>query len=461
MMLGIAPVMDRVGYAAVDFTTSTHMAVTARFHHEDPWERIRLMAAAMPNTPLSFLTTGMRFISWERASDDFMRLTFRLLVRAGIRRFQAMDPMNDVDAVLKSAQTIVDEGVDDVVAALVYTISPLNDDAYYAERAARFAASPAIRKVYIKDPGGLLTAERARTLIPAVLARLGEKPLELHSHCTIGLAPFSYVAAAELGVATVHTAAGPLGNGSSQPTAERTVANFRALGHEVDIDDAALAEMSAYFETLARAEGLPCGTPSDFDESYFHHQIPGGMLTTMKRQLAEIRQLDRLPEVFEETARVREELGFPIMVTPFSQVVGTQAVMNVLAGERYANVPDEVMRYMLGRFGSPPGRVDETVRDRVLSRPRAKELADEPSMPDVAELRRRIGTHLSDEEFVLRAVMPAAQIDAMIAAGPARRSYEPSVRPILALLRELAKRPDVGFARVEKPDFTLELRRNP
>jgi oxaloacetate decarboxylase alpha subunit len=180
----------------------------------------------------------------------------------------------------------------------------------------------------------------------------------------------------------------------------------------------------------------------------------------MKRQLAEIRQLDRLPEVFEETARVREELGFPIMVTPFSQVVGTQAVMNVLAGERYANVPDEVMRYMLGRFGSPPGRVDESVRDRVLSRPRAKELADEPSMPDVAELRRRIGTHLSDEEFVLRAVMPAAQIDAMIAAGPARRTYEPSVRPILALLRELAKRPDVGAARIEKPGFTLELRRN-
>jgi oxaloacetate decarboxylase alpha subunit len=371
-----------------------------------------------------------------------------------------MDPMNDVDAVLKVAQTIVDEGVDDVVAALVYTISPLNDDAYYAERAARFAASPAIRKVYIKDPGGLLTAERARTLVPAVLARLGGKPLELHSHCTIGLAPFSYVAAAGLGVSTVHTAAGPLGNGSSQPTAERTVANFRALGHEVDIDDAALAEMSAYFEALAAAEGLPCGTPSDFDESYFHHQIPGGMLTTMKRQLTEIRQLDRLPEVFEETARVREELGFPIMVTPFSQVVGTQAVMNVLAGERYANVPDEVMRYMLGRFGSPPGRVDETVRDRVLSRPRAKELADEPSMPDVAELRRRIGTHLSDEEFVLRAVMPAAQIDAMIAAGPARRTYEPSARPILALLRELAKRPDVGFARVEKPDFMLELRRN-
>jgi oxaloacetate decarboxylase alpha subunit len=459
MMLQIAPVMDRVGFGAVDFISSTHMAVTARFHRENPWERIRLMRAAMPHTPLSFLTTGMRFISWERASDEFMRLTFALLVRNGIRRFMAMDPMNDPAAVLKVAQTIVEEGCSNVVAALVYTISPLNDDAYYAERAALFAASPFVERVYIKDPGGLLSAERARTLIPAVQARLGGKPLEVHSHCTIGLAPFSYVAAAGLGVAALHTAAGPLGNGSSQPAAERVAANLRALGHTVDIDDAALAEMSSYFEELARAEGLPLGTPSDFDESYFHHQMPGGMLTTMKRQLAEMRRLDKLPAVFEEIGRVRAELGYPIMVTPFSQIVGTQAVMNVLSGERYANVPDEVMRYLLGRFGSPPGAVDEQVLDKVLSRPRAKELAAEAPMPELAELRRRFGSSVSDEEFVLRAVMPPSQVDAMLAAGPLKRGYAPGVRPILTLLRELGRRPGLGSVRIEKPDFTLELTR--
>ena len=193
MILQIAPVMDRVGFASIDFTSSTHMAVTARYHKENPWERIRLMADATPKTPLSFLTTGLRFISWERASDDFMRLAFRLLVKNGIRRFLAMDPMNDAAAVLQVARTISEEGCSNVVAALVYTISPLNDDAYYAERAALFAASPYVERVYIKDPGGLLTAERARTLIPAITARLGGKPLELHSHCTIGLAPFSYV----------------------------------------------------------------------------------------------------------------------------------------------------------------------------------------------------------------------------------------------------------------------------
>lgn len=458
-MLQIAPVMDRVGFHAVDFTTSTHMAVAVRYHKENPWERIRLMAQAMPHTPLAFLTTGMRFISWERASDEFMALTFRLLVRAGIRRFMAMDPSNDAAAVLKVAQTIADEGGSNIVAALVYTISPLNDDAYYAERAAAFAASPLIDRVYIKDPGGLLTSERARTLIPAVQARLGTKPLELHSHCTIGLAPFSYVAAADFEIAALHTAAGPLGNGSSQPASERVVANLRALGHRVDIDDAALAEMSAYFTDLAHAEGLPCGAPSDFDESYFAHQIPGGMLTTMMRQLAEIRQLDKLPAVFEETTRVRAELGYPIMVTPFSQVVGTQAVMNVLSGERYANVPDEAMRYMLGRFGAPPGAVDENVRAKILARPRAKELAAEAPMASLAELRRRFGAQISDEEFVLRAVMPAAQVDAMLSAPPVRRTYTPATKPVMTLLRELGKRSGVGNLRIEKPSFTLELTR--
>ena len=151
------------------------MAVAARFHKENPWERIRLMAQAMPRTPLSYLTTGMRFISWERASDEFMALTFRLLVRAGIRRFLAMDPSNDARATLKLARTISGEGGRNIVAALVYTISPQSDDAYYAERAALFAQSPLIDRVYIKDPGGLLTPERARTLISAVRARPGRE----------------------------------------------------------------------------------------------------------------------------------------------------------------------------------------------------------------------------------------------------------------------------------------------
>jgi oxaloacetate decarboxylase alpha subunit len=460
MLLEIAPVMDRVGFRAIDFTTSTHMAVAVRYQRENPWERIRLMAARMPRTPLSFLTPGMRFISWERASDELMRLAFRLLVRAGIRRFQVIDSMNDVEAAAGVARAVRAEGIEEIVAGLVFTLSPFHDDAYYAERCAVLAASPDVDRVYLKDPGGLLRPERARTLLAALRARLGGKPLELHSHCTIGLAPLSYLAAAEVGIDTLHTATGPLGGGTSQPQTERTIENLRALGYPIEVDGAALAKMSAYFTQLARAEGLPVGGAAEVDAAYFEHQLPGGMLTTMTRQLDEIRQRARLPEVIEETARVRAELGFPIMVTPFSQVVGTQAVMNVLAGERYANVPDEVIRYALGRFGSPPQPIEPNVLDTILARPRARELAAEPPMPSLAELRRRIGCDVPDEEFLLRAVMPGAQVDAMLAAGPARTTYHPQLRPIVTLLRELATRPIHGTVRIEKPGFLLELTRD-
>ena len=186
--LTIAPVMDQVGFKAIDFTTSTHMGVAVRYKREDPWERIRLMAAATPNTPLQFMSTGFRFISWETASPEFIALAFQVLARNGIRRFCLADPMNDAEANITCARMVKQAGGEYVIAALVFTLSPIHDDAYYAERARRLASSPDIDAIYIKDPGGLLSPARASTLIPAVKAQIGGKPLELHSHCTIGLA---------------------------------------------------------------------------------------------------------------------------------------------------------------------------------------------------------------------------------------------------------------------------------
>ena len=166
--LTIAPVMDRVGFKAIDFTTSTHMGVAVRYKKEDPWERIRLMAAATPNTPLQFMSTGFRFISWETASPEFMSLAFRVLARNGIRRFCLADPMNDADSNVACARMVKQGGGEYVIAALVFTLSPIHDDAHYAERARKLAASPDVDALYIKDPGGLLSPKRARTLIPAI-----------------------------------------------------------------------------------------------------------------------------------------------------------------------------------------------------------------------------------------------------------------------------------------------------
>jgi oxaloacetate decarboxylase alpha subunit len=460
MMMEIAPDIDRVGYRAIDFSTSTHMAVTVRFHKENPWERLRLMKERMPHTPLSFLSTGMRFISWETAHPELMDLSYRLLVRNGIERFMVMDPMNNMKAVSDSAGMIAAAGAREIVGAIVYTVSPIHDDAHFADAARELAEVPAITRVYLKDPGGLLTPERARTLLPALKVALGGKPLELHSHCTIGLAPFTYTEAPELGVQTLHTAAQPLGNGSSQPAIENVVANLKSKGVAVDLDMEAAARVSDYFAKLAAAEGLAPGVPQEYDMRYFQHQLPGGMIGTMRRQLREMRQEHRLPDVYEEVERVRRELGYPIMVTPFSQVVGTQAVMNVLAPERYANVPDEVIRYVIGRFGTPPAPMDPNVRDRIEQMPRARELAAQSPMPELAELRRRFDTRLSDEEFLLRATMPAEQVDAMVAAGPARQNYSAVASPVERLLGELTKRPDVSHARIEREGFLLDLRAN-
>ena len=459
--LTIAPVMDRVGFKAIDFTTSTHMGVAVRYKREDPWERIRLMAEATPNTPLQFMSTGFRFISWETASPEFMALAFRVLARNGIRRFCLADPMNDADSNLACARMVKQGGGEYVIVALVYTVSPIHDDAYYVERARRLAASKDVDALYIKDPGGLLTPNRARTLIPAIKAVIGNKPLELHSHCTIGLAELSYLEAADCGVNALQCASGAAADGTSNPPSQRVVANLRELGHTVRVDDEALAEVSRYFTRLAEAEGLQVGRPQAFDAKYLHHQLPGGMVGTMRRHLAETRVSHLEDAVIEELGRVRQELGWPIVMTPFSQILLTQAVMNVTSRERYSVIPDELIRYALGRFGKPTVPIDPNVMDRINSQPRTKELRAEPPMPPLEELRRRLGARLSDEEFLLRATMPAGQVDAMKAAGPARRHYVSEMQPVMSLIRKLTARRDLTYISVQKEGFRLELRRNP
>ncbi|HUO91724.1 MAG TPA: hypothetical protein VMU22_02330 [Rhizomicrobium sp.] len=457
--LTIAPVMERVGFKAIDFTTSTHMGVAVRYKKEDPWERIRLMAKATPNTPLQFLSTGFRFIAWETASPEFMALAFKSLANNGMRRFALADPMNDAESNVTCARMVKKAGGEYVIGALVFTLSPIHDDAHYVRCARIMAQSSDIDAIYIKDPGGLLTPLRARTLIPAVAAAVGDKPLELHAHCTIGLAELVYMDAPNWGVSVVQCASGAASDGISNPPSERVVANLRALGHRVDIDDEALAEVGRYFTRLAEAEGLPAGAPQGFDAQYLRHQLPGGMVGTMRRHLSEARVSHLEGAVIEELGRVREELGWPIVMTPFSQILLTQAVMNVTGKERYAVVPDEGIRYALGRFGKPNVPIAPEVMDRIESLPRTRELRAEPGMPPLAELRKRFSRSLSDEEFLLRATMPESQVDAMKAAGPAPRHYDPDLVPVKALIRKLCARRDLNQILVEKHGFRLELSR--
>ena len=455
--LSVAPLLNRAGFKAIDFTTSTHMGVAVRYKQQDPWERIRMMAAACPDTPLQFMSTGFRFISWETASPEFMELAFKTLATNGIRRFAMADPMNDAAGNIAAARMVKNGGGEYVVAALVYTISPVHDDAHYAQCARELAASPYIDAVYVKDPGGLLTPMRARTLIPAILAEIGDKPLEVHTHCTIGLGDLSYLECADLGVEALQCSSGAASDGTSNPSSMRTIANLKAQGHDVAIDEDALKEIEAYFNALAKADGLTKGTPRAFDASYFHHQLPGGMVGTMRRQLAEQRLSHVEGAVIEEIGRVRQELGWPIVMTPFAQMVMTQAVLNVTGKERYATIPDEITRYALGRFGRPNVPIAPEILDRIMASPRARELAEEPGMAELSELRRRLGGNLSDEEFLLRATMPAEQVDAMRAAGPAAQAYDASSAGVMRKLRALLARTDLAAASISSPGFHVEL----
>jgi oxaloacetate decarboxylase alpha subunit len=238
-----------------------------------------------------------------------MKLAFATLVTSGMRRFALADPMNNADSNVAGARMIKEVGGEYVVAALVFTLSPIHDDDLYVACARKLAASADVDALYIKDPGGLLTPLRARTLIPAICAAIGDKPLELHSHCTIGLGELIYMDAPGWGVSALHCASGAASDGISNPSSERVVANLKELGHHVDVDMEALAEVNRYFTRLAEGEGLSVGRPQAFDASYFHHQLPGGMVGTMRRHLAESRLAHMEGAVTEELDRVRQELG--------------------------------------------------------------------------------------------------------------------------------------------------------
>jgi oxaloacetate decarboxylase alpha subunit len=438
MIAEIAPVLDRVGFHAIDFTSSTHMAMAVRWHQENPWERIRVVRELMPETPLGFITPGMRFMAWWRAPADVMELALRCVIRNGIRRIWIAESMNDVGTDLQIAEISKREGAEEVVVGLVYSISPVHTDEYYAERARAIAQSTHVDVLNLKDPGGLLMPERVRTLVPALRAAAPNLPLEVHSHMTATMGAASYLEAARLGASFFCTAARPLANGTSQPSTEQTVANLRNLGWTVGIDDDALAEVSAYFSSLAGLLGRPVGVPLEYDVSVYTHQLPGGMTSTLRRQLSEIGMEHRWREVLDELPRVREELGWPIMVTPLSQFVGVQAFLNVTTGERWSQLPDEIVRYVLGQYGPPAAEIDPDLKARVMASPRAEALAHERHGFGVDAARERFGEAISDELLLLRMMLPEEQVEAML-AGPLDHR-PPELHPLRTLVAGLVDR---------------------
>ena len=373
----IAEMMDKVGYLAVATVGSQAFTVQVRTLDEDPWERIRLLSGLMPNTWLrgSYQTASLS--SFDLSTPrDIISLWIKRSVANGVRSFWICDYQENMERFRYYAEVAKAEGAE-VVTSLMYTSSPVHTSNHWIEKTRLIAAAKdCIDRIMISDESGIITPDETGELVSLVEQHCEGIPLEFHCHCSSGLAPLCYLAAVQAGVRTLHTAVAPLANGTSLPATETVLKNLRRLNYQCDLDEEALAAVSTHYRQIAEKEGLPLGRPMEYDVYYLEHQVPGGMMTNLTRQLREIKMEDRLGEILEEVIRVRKDYGYPVMATPYSQIVGAQAFENVVSGERYQTVTDESIKYVLEYYGKPAVPVDPVVMDRVMSLPRTQELLE-------------------------------------------------------------------------------------
>jgi len=455
MMLPIAERLDNAGFEGIELISGSHLKKTVRELKEDPWERVRLMSKLMPKTPLRLIAG--RVNTFEYNPPAMYRLFVERMSANGIREARISDEWNDYEGWKFRTGECHRAGLKSILN-LIYSVSPKHCDEYFAERT-RQAASLNPYRLCLKDPGGLLTPERLRTLVPIIFKNANGVPVELHTHCTTGLGPLCCLEAIKLGIRSINTALPPLADDSSNPSLFNVAKNARALGYQTAIDEEILKPVSKHFTAIAKREGFTIGQPVEYDYSQYQHQVPGGMLSNLRFQLRKVGMEHRFPEALEESIRVRKEFGYPIMVTPLSQFVGSQAAINVIIGERYKEVTDQVIKFALGHAGAEGARdMDPEVKDKILDRPRAKEWAKwQPDDPTPDELRRRLGAEgTSDEELLLRWIIGKEDIDAM-RANPRPLEYLNSEQPLVNLLQELSKRTHNRQIHVQTPNFSVTL----
>lgn len=424
-MLPIMPLIDQSGFENVDLMGAIQYDVCVRYLKEDPWERVRRVHAAAPNTRFRSLIRSKNIAKFDFLPDDVIDLWVERQYANGFRVIGAFDGLNDIDNIAGSLKRARQLGAY-TFGALSFCESPLHTDEHYVETARKLIEKADVSAIMIKDAGGLLTVDRIRTLVPKLRVVAPDRPLELHSHCLTGLAPLVYLEGAKLGCDQLHLSIAPLANGAAQPATQAVVRNLRALGFSVNVDDDKIDQVSEHFAKIAKRENKPVGTPGEYDVFHYKHQIPGGMLSNFREQLAVAGLSHKFQDLLEECARVREELAWPIMITPFAQFVGTQAALNVLHGERYAVVPDEVKKYVLGYFGKLLGPVDPNAMDRIVSNGSRKiALTRQPIDPLLPGLRAHY-PKATDDELLLRVMFAGNQVDEMIKAQsvPSAANFE-------------------------------------
>ncbi|MBI2960709.1 MAG: biotin carboxyl carrier protein [Betaproteobacteria bacterium] len=458
MMLPIAGALDDAGFDSLEIFAPSHVGKCVRELREDPFERIRLLARRIRKTPLRGNVAGLNLFGHDQPA--VYELFLRLLAAAGITQTRISDPWNNPSSWKLRADVARKAGIAPIIN-ITYSISPRHSDDYYAERT-RQAALLKPYRLCLKDPGGLLTPERTRTLIPLMLRNCAGVPIELHTHCSTGLGPLCCLEAVQQGLRIINTAIPPLAEGASLPSIFDLAANLRTLGYRTGIDEQSLRPVSKHFTAIARRENFPIGVPAAYDCAQYVHQVPGGMISNLQHQLREVGAEHRLGEALEEAVRVRADFGYPIMVTPLSQFVGSQAAINVIVGKRYQEVTDQTIHYALGNFGGDVAALmDPETRAKILDRPRARALAalERPNR-SLEEIRRDLGAEgASDEDLLLRYLMRKEDVEAMRSAGPVKE-YITGADPLVTLVADLSRFSAARAIRISKPGFDLTLAKN-
>ncbi len=400
-MIPIAEKLDQVGYHSLEVWGGATFDVCLRFLNEDPWERLRKLKKLITKTPLQMLLRGQSLVGYQHYPDDVVESFVAKSVENGIDIIRIFDALNDLRNLEVPMQVAKKEGAH-VQAAVVYTISPVHTLEYYLKTAKELVELGA-DSICIKDMAGLLSPYVAYDLVKLIKEHL-DIPIQLHSHYIGGLAVGAYLKAADAGVDVIDTAAVPLAFGASQPPVETVVRVLQESPHDTRLDIHTLFEVSKYFEDLRKKYGFERGVTRITDMRVFEHQVPGGMISNFVSQLEEQKALHRIHDVLAEIPAVREDLGFPPLVTPTSQFVGAQAVLNVLAGKRYKMVPGEIRAYIQGHYGKPPVAIKEEIIEKILGENKKDIINCRPAdllLPKMDTIRKEIEKLAKSEEDVL------------------------------------------------------------
>lgn len=359
--------IDKAGFYSVECWGGATFDVCLRYLNEDPWERLRKMRAKMPNTKLQMLLRGQNILGYKHYPDDIVRRFVRCSVKNGIDIIRTFDALNDPTNLKVAIEETVKQGAE-ASGAISYTTSPVHTIGKYVDLV-RELKEMGVSSICIKDMAGIMSPKNAYDLVSGIKDAV-DLPGVVHTHSTTGLAFMTYLKAVEAGADVIDTAISPFSGGTSQPATETLNYTLKELGYETGLDEKILIEMADFFKPI-RNEYLADGTLNPIsmstDTQCLNYQIPGGMLSNLLSQLKMMNALDRFDEALAETPRVRKDMGYPPLVTPTSQIIGSQAVQNVLAGERYKNVGAELKAYCRGEYGKTPAPIDEAVRARILN----------------------------------------------------------------------------------------------